>query len=45
VIDTMGACGGNIHSPQEFLQVDSLVPRARLTALVLHRLDAGWRPQ
>jgi glutamate carboxypeptidase len=45
VIDTMGACGGNIHSPQEFLQVNSLVPRARLTALVLHRLDAGWRPQ
>jgi glutamate carboxypeptidase len=44
VIDTMGACGGNIHSPQEFLQVDTLVPRARLTALVLHRLDAGWRP-
>jgi glutamate carboxypeptidase len=45
VIDTMGACGGNIHSPQEFLQVNSLVPRARLTALVLHRLNAGWRPQ
>jgi glutamate carboxypeptidase len=45
VIDTMGACGGDIHSPQEFLQVNSLVPRARLTALVLHRLDAGWQPQ
>lgn len=41
VIDTMGACGGEIHSPGEFLLVDSLVTRARLTALVLHRLDAS----
>ena len=45
VIDTMGACGGAIHSPDEFLCVDSLVPRARLTTLVLHRIDAGWRPR
>ena len=41
VIDTMGARGGEIHSAAEFLLVDSLVERARLTALVLHRLDAG----
>jgi len=41
VIDTMGACGGDIHSPQEFLLVDSLVRRAGLTALVLHRLNEG----
>ncbi|MBO9574545.1 MAG: hydrolase [Sphingobium sp.] len=44
VIDTMGACGGAIHSPDEFLLVDTLVPRARLTALVLHRLDGGFTP-
>jgi glutamate carboxypeptidase len=44
VIDTMGACGGAIHSPDEFLLVDSLVPRARLTALVLHRLEGGFTP-
>lgn len=44
VIDTMGACGGAIHSPGEYLLVDSLVPRARLTALVLHRLDGGYVP-
>lgn len=44
VIDTMGACGGAIHSPDEFLLADSLVPRARLTALVLHRLDGGFTP-
>lgn len=41
VIDTMGACGGAIHSPDEFLIVGSLLERARLSALVLHRLDAG----
>ena len=39
VIDTMGACGGNIHSSGEYLLVDSLVERARLSGLVLHRLD------
>lgn len=39
VIDTMGACGGAIHSPDEFLLAGSLEARARLTALVMHRLD------
>ena len=39
VIDTMGARGGAIHSPDEFLMVPSLIERAQLTALVLHRLD------
>ena len=34
-IDTLGPQGGNIHSSNEFLLVDSLVPRAKLTALVL----------
>jgi glutamate carboxypeptidase len=41
VLDTMGALGGAIHSPDEFLKVESLAPRAALTALVLHRLDQG----
>jgi len=40
-VDTMGAKGGNIHSPLEFLELDSLVERARLTALILMRLGAG----
>jgi len=44
VLDTMGALGGSIHSPDEFLRVDSLAPRAALTALVLHRLDQGNLP-
>lgn len=41
VIDTMGACGGNIHTDEEFLIVDSLRERAQLSALVLSRLDRG----
>ena len=44
VLDTMGALGGAIHSADEFLRVDSLAPRAALTALVLHRLDRGDLP-
>lgn len=44
VIDTMGAAGGAIHSPEEFLLTDSLAARAQLTALVLHRIDRGTAP-
>lgn len=44
VIDTMGACGGSIHTPDEYLLVPSLAARARLTALVLHRLDRETAP-
>jgi len=38
VVDTMGVRGGAIHSDAEFLIVPSLGERARLAALVLHRL-------
>ncbi|MFM2301923.1 MAG: hypothetical protein RLZZ84_1659 [Pseudomonadota bacterium] len=41
VVDTMGVRGGAIHSPDEFLIVSSLAERARLSALVLHRLALG----
>ena len=41
VLDTMGAIGGAIHSPGEWLSVASLAARARLTALVLHRIERG----
>jgi glutamate carboxypeptidase len=40
-IDTLGPCGGNLHSEREFIQLDSLVPRAQLTALFLMKLAAG----
>ena len=41
VVDTMGVRGGAIHSPQEYLIVPSLMERAALSTLVLHRLAAG----
>jgi len=42
VVDTMGVRGGAIHSADEYLLVESLAERARLSALVLLRLaEAG----
>ncbi len=38
VVDTMGVRGGAIHSADEFLLVDSIAERARLSALVLLRV-------
>ena len=38
VVDTLGVRGGAIHSADEFMLADSLVERARLSALVLMRL-------
>ena len=39
-IDTLGPQGGNIHSSDEFLLVDSLVPRAKLVALIMLSMAA-----
>ena len=41
VVDTMGVCGGAIHSPDEYLIVPSLVTRAALSARVITRLAQG----
>jgi glutamate carboxypeptidase len=41
VVDTMGAIGGAIHSPDEWLSVASLAARAQVTALVLHLIEGG----
>jgi len=38
VVDTMGVRGGKIHSPEEYLIVDSLAERAALSALTILRL-------
>lgn len=43
VVDTMGVRGGAIHSDEEFLIVPSLGERARLAALVLHRISEDTR--
>jgi glutamate carboxypeptidase len=42
-LDTLGPRGGEIHSSREFLDVTSLVPRAKLAAglMIVHGLRAG----
>ena len=44
VIDTLGVRGGDIHSSNEFVKLDSLEERARLSALLLLRVAAGDIP-
>jgi len=44
VIDTLGVRGANIHSAQEFAKLDSLVERAKLSALLLLKIAAGDLP-
>ncbi|WDI30917.1 hydrolase [Hyphococcus flavus] len=41
VIDTLGVRGANIHSAQEYAKLDSLVERAKLSALLLLKIAAG----
>jgi glutamate carboxypeptidase len=40
-IDTLGVRGGGIHSPDEYLVVESLAERASLVAILLARLAEG----
>ncbi len=40
-IDTLGVRGGDIHSDKEYILLDSLKERARLSALLLLRLASG----
>jgi glutamate carboxypeptidase len=40
-VDTLGARGGDIHSPDEWLDLNSLAERARLTALLLLKAGSG----
>jgi glutamate carboxypeptidase len=39
-ICAVGPVGGRAHSPDEYLEVDSIVPRAQALALAIMRLDA-----
>jgi glutamate carboxypeptidase len=48
-IDGLGPIGGNDHSPAEYLEVDSIVPRTTLLAALLLAIArdpivASWRP-
>lgn len=42
-IDTLGVRGGNLHRPDEFIEVRSLVERCQLLALLLMRLTQQHR--
>jgi glutamate carboxypeptidase len=37
----VGPVGGRAHSPEEYLEIDTLVPRARALALAIMRLPAA----
>lgn len=41
VIDTLGAIGGNLHTPEEYMLLSSLTERASLVALYLMKLAHG----
>lgn len=41
VIDTLGVRGGGLHTPEEWVEVASLVERAQLAAVLMARLAAG----
>jgi glutamate carboxypeptidase len=41
VVDTLGPRGGNMHSAEEYLLVESLTERAALSALLLLKLAGG----
>lgn len=40
-LDNMGVVGGDIHSDREWMRLDSLAERAKLSALLLLRLASG----
>lgn len=40
-IDTLGVIGGNIHTYEEYMQLDSLVERTMLTSLLLMKIANG----
>jgi glutamate carboxypeptidase len=45
-IDTLGPCGGGLHSDQEFARIDSFAERARLSLLLLAGFATGrWDPR
>jgi len=44
VIDTLGVRGAHIHSAAEYAKLDSLVERAKLSALLLLKIAAGEIP-
>ncbi|GAB4386773.1 MAG: hydrolase [Phycisphaerales bacterium] len=40
-IDTLGVRGGGLHTPNEWIELPSLVERCQLLAVLIHRLSIG----
>ncbi|HVY84763.1 MAG TPA: acetylornithine deacetylase, partial [Caulobacterales bacterium] len=40
-IDTLGPCGGGLHSDQEFVRISSFAERAKLSLLLLAGVNDG----
>src|SRR6185503_7065261 len=40
-LDTMGVIGGELHTPNEYMEIESMVERAKLTYLFLDRFAKG----
>jgi len=40
-VDTLGVCGGNLHSDQEYALIDTFTERAKLSLLLLHGFATG----
>lgn len=40
-IDTLGPCGGHLHSDQEFARISSFAPRAKLSLMLLAGFESG----
>ena len=40
-VDTLGPCGGDLHSDAEFVLTDTFVPRVQLATLLMMRLATG----
>jgi glutamate carboxypeptidase len=40
-IDTLGVIGGNLHTPEEYMIISSLVERTKLASLLLLKLASG----
>lgn len=43
-IDTLGVRGGGLHTPEEWVELDSLVDRCALAAILISRLHEGGVP-
>ena len=41
VVDSLGPVGGDLHSEREYVHLNSLIERGKLTALLLLKLAAG----